>query len=109
MSFIRVRTVNGVNYYSLVESVREGNKVRQKLVRYFGKELPEAYIIDRMKKKKKLEKMKRGLINKKTWTIRVNTCDYMALKKVDNNLGMNPHSMSVIIHLLLESYNKKDG
>jgi hypothetical protein len=44
MSFVRAKVINGVTYYYLVESVREGDKVRQKLIRYFGKTLPAAYI-----------------------------------------------------------------
>ena len=92
MSFIRVKTVNGVSYYSLVESVRENGKVRQKLVRYFGKELPEAYRIDKIKKKQQQEKMERRLTSKKkTRTIRINTDDYWALDKIRNQKSTNSH------------------
>ena len=43
MSFIRIKVRDGIRYYYLVESVRVAGKVRQKLIRYFGKELPPAY------------------------------------------------------------------
>ncbi len=43
MSFIRVRTVNGTNYYYLVENHRVAGHVKQRLIRYFGKTLPGVY------------------------------------------------------------------
>lgn len=39
MSYIRHKTIKGHNYYYEVESVRKGNKVVQKHVRYIGKSL----------------------------------------------------------------------
>jgi len=45
MSFIRAKTVRGKSYYYLVESIREGGKVRQKIIQYFGTTLPEGYVI----------------------------------------------------------------
>jgi hypothetical protein len=105
MSFIKTLTVNGVNYYSLVESVREGGKVHHKLVRYFGKELPVAYLIDKLKKKKKMEKMNRGLTSeRKLRTIRINTCDCIALESLKSKVGMNTRSMADVVHLLVEQY-----
>jgi hypothetical protein len=44
MSFIRIKVRDGTKYYYLVESVRIAGKVHQKLIRYFGKELPSAYL-----------------------------------------------------------------
>jgi len=49
MAFIRVKNVNGTNYYYLVESVREDGKVKQKLIRYFGKKLNKAYMTKGLK------------------------------------------------------------
>lgn len=37
MSFVRSKEIKGHTYYYLVESVREGKKVRQKHIRYLGK------------------------------------------------------------------------
>ncbi len=45
MAFIRIKAVKGVNYYYLVESVREGGKVRQKIRQYFGTTLPDGYVV----------------------------------------------------------------
>lgn len=36
MSFIREKTINGNQYLYLVESVREGGNVRQKVLEYIG-------------------------------------------------------------------------
>ena len=36
MAFIRTKTVKGIEYHFLVEGVREGDKVRQKVVGYLG-------------------------------------------------------------------------
>ena len=44
MSFIRIRNVNGTNYFYLVENHRVDGKVKQRLIRYFGKELPKEYM-----------------------------------------------------------------
>ena len=44
MAFIRIKTIKNVKYYYLVESVREGGKVKQKIVRYFGTTLPDGYV-----------------------------------------------------------------
>jgi len=41
MSFIRTKLIKGHLYYYLVESVREGGKVRQKILKYFGTTRPE--------------------------------------------------------------------
>lgn len=102
MSFIRVKTVNGVNYYSLVKSVREGKKVRQKLVRYFGKELPDAY------KNDKPQKMRATSLSElKTKTIRVSMDDYMTLDKIRNQKNTNSPNylnMGDTIHEVVEHY-----
>jgi len=45
MSFIRTKTVKGVNYYYLVESVREGGKVKQKILQYFGTTPPKDFVV----------------------------------------------------------------
>jgi hypothetical protein len=45
MSFIRTKTVKGNPYYYLVKSVREGKKVKQEIVQYFGTTLPPDYVV----------------------------------------------------------------
>jgi len=40
MAFIRSKRKGSRTYYYLVESKREGNKVRQKVIKYFGVEMP---------------------------------------------------------------------
>jgi hypothetical protein len=37
MPFVRTKVVRGIAYYYLVESCREGNKVRQRVLLYLGK------------------------------------------------------------------------
>jgi len=49
MSFFRKKLINGHEYWYEVENFREGNKVRQKVLKYIGKKKP-----------------KKGLISKKT-------------------------------------------
>jgi outer membrane protein assembly factor BamE (lipoprotein component of BamABCDE complex) len=40
MPFVRVKKFDGRTYYYLVENYREGNRVRQKVLRYLGTEKP---------------------------------------------------------------------
>ncbi len=40
--FIRVKYINGRPYYYLVRSVREGNKVKQKVIKYLGNRKPRS-------------------------------------------------------------------
>jgi hypothetical protein len=42
MAFVRERRRGNRTYYYLVESRREGNKVRQKVLKYLGTTLPTA-------------------------------------------------------------------
>ena len=42
MAYIRERRRGNRTYYYLVESRREGNKVRQKVLKYLGTTLPTA-------------------------------------------------------------------
>ena len=41
VAFVRFKVTHGYTYYHLVESRREGKKVRQKVLKYLGKEPPE--------------------------------------------------------------------
>lgn len=41
MAFIRTKQIKGKIYYYLVKSVREGNKVRQVILKYLGTTPPE--------------------------------------------------------------------
>ncbi len=43
--FIRAKTIKGKNYYYLVENKREGEKVKQKVIRYLGTTKPNAGIV----------------------------------------------------------------
>jgi hypothetical protein len=43
--FIRAKTINGKNYYYLVENRWDGEKVKQKVVRYLGTTKPNPQII----------------------------------------------------------------
>jgi hypothetical protein len=36
MVYLRSKIVNGKRYFYLVESIREGKKVRQRVIRYIG-------------------------------------------------------------------------
>ena len=40
MAFVRTKRKGNRTYYYLVESRREGNKVRQKVIKYLGAEMP---------------------------------------------------------------------
>ena len=51
MSFIRVKNVNGTNYYYLVENHRVAGHVKQRLIRYFGKTLPGVYLTPKLRAK----------------------------------------------------------
>lgn len=41
MAFIKVKRYKGKKYFQLYESVREGKKVRQKFLKYYGAKLPK--------------------------------------------------------------------
>lgn len=41
MTFIRKKIIKGQTYYYKVKSVREGDKVRQEVIEYLGKEIPK--------------------------------------------------------------------
>jgi hypothetical protein len=45
MAFIRTKTLNGVNYYYLVENKRQDGKVKQNIVKYFGTTIPDNYVV----------------------------------------------------------------
>jgi outer membrane protein assembly factor BamE (lipoprotein component of BamABCDE complex) len=53
MPFVRVKKFDGRTYYYLVENYREGNRVRQKVLRYLGTEKPSEeelkLILDKIK------------------------------------------------------------
>ena len=48
MPYVRTKKVKGQTYYYLVEAKREGMKVRQKVLRYLGKERPSPEEIERL-------------------------------------------------------------
>ena len=53
MAFITKKKIAGKEYYYLQKSIREGNKVKSKMIAYLGKDLKEA--------KKKAEKIKKEM------------------------------------------------
>jgi len=52
MAFIRVKRRGNREYYYLVEGKRDGNKVRQKVIKYLGTELPTKEQIETMRKER---------------------------------------------------------
>lgn len=44
MAFIRTKKIKGHSYYYLVESYTEDGRVKQRVLKYFGKEIPEEYL-----------------------------------------------------------------
>ena len=40
MAFVRTKKIKNKTYYYLVESRREGGKVKQKVIKYLGAEMP---------------------------------------------------------------------
>jgi len=55
MAFVRVKRKGNRIYYYLVESKREGNKVRQRVIRYLGTEQPTRLQIEAILKEVKDE------------------------------------------------------
>lgn len=54
--FVRTKTINGKNYYYLVESKREGQRTYQKVIKYLGKTPPTPEELDRIIKKHEKQK-----------------------------------------------------
>jgi len=52
MAFVRVKRQGNRSYYYLVESKREGNKVRQRVIRYLGTEPPTRQQMEAMRRVK---------------------------------------------------------
>ena len=55
MAFVRAKRKGNSIYYYLVESKREGNKVRQRVIRYLGSEQPTRRQIEAILKEVKDE------------------------------------------------------
>ena len=49
VAFVRTKRINGRTYYYLVESRREGKRVRQKVLKYLGAEPPTREEIEAMR------------------------------------------------------------
>ncbi len=49
MAFVRSKRKGSRTYYYLVESRREGNKVRQKVIKYLGTEMPTKEQVETMR------------------------------------------------------------
>jgi hypothetical protein len=52
MAFVRTKRKGNRTYYYLVESRREGNKVRQKVIKYLGAEMPTKEQIETLRKER---------------------------------------------------------
>ena len=52
MAFVRVKRIAGGDYYYLVENKREGKKVRQKVLKYLGKNPPTKEQIEIMRRER---------------------------------------------------------
>jgi len=52
MAFVRTKRQGDRIYYYLVESRREGKKVRQKVIRYLGTEAPTKEQIETIRRKR---------------------------------------------------------
>ena len=52
MAFIRTKRKGNRTYYYLVESRREGNKVRQKVIKYLGAEMPTKEQIETLRRRR---------------------------------------------------------
>jgi hypothetical protein len=50
MAFVRTKRIKNKTYYYLVESRREGNKVRQRVIKYLGTEMPTKKQIEAMRR-----------------------------------------------------------
>jgi hypothetical protein len=50
MAFIRGKQQGGKTYYYLVENHRDGKKVRQKVIKYLGAEMPTKEQIENMRR-----------------------------------------------------------
>ena len=50
MAFVRVKRQGNRSYYYLVESKREGKKVRQKVIKYLGTEPPAKDEVETMRR-----------------------------------------------------------
>jgi len=52
MAFVRTKRIKNRIYYYLVESRREGNRVRQKVLKYLGAEAPTEEEIEAMRRER---------------------------------------------------------
>lgn len=52
MAFVRAKRKGNRTYYYLVESKREGSKVRQKVIKYLGAEMPTKEQIETLRRER---------------------------------------------------------
>ena len=52
MAFVRTKRKGNRTYYYLVESKREGNKVRQKVIKYLGVEMPTKELLEALRRER---------------------------------------------------------
>ena len=51
MTYLRAKKINGRTYFYLVKSIRVNGKIRQKVVRYIGKQKNLVYLIKNARQK----------------------------------------------------------
>ena len=51
MAFIRTKKIRGHTYYYRVESYTEEGRIKQRVLEYLGKEIPEKYLHEYQKKR----------------------------------------------------------
>jgi len=52
MAFVRAKRIKNRTYYYLVESRREGNRVKQKVIKYLGTQMPTKEQIETMRRER---------------------------------------------------------
>jgi len=50
MAFIRTKKIRGHTYYYRVESYTEEGRIKQRVLKYLGKEIPEKYLAEYQKR-----------------------------------------------------------
>jgi len=53
MAFVRTKRIKNRTYYYLVESRREGNRVKQKVIKYLGAQMPTKEQIETILRRKR--------------------------------------------------------
>jgi hypothetical protein len=60
VAFIRTKRVKGQTYYYRVETYVDAGKIKQRVLRYLGKEIPEEYLNEWQKRGSRVESKTRN-------------------------------------------------